>query len=142
MPLFVEEARGFCWSEASRATRRLSHRPCSNRSPRAFIDSDWRVRLHRSVRFLDAQVAYPPLHDIAELDWPALHASLDRLAEADLLPAEGAPSQANYRFKHALSQAYNRLLKSCRQALHVSTRTFCDDFRASVSRVARCPHPN
>ena len=50
----------------------------------------------------------------------ALQASLDRLAEADLLFIEGAPPQASYRFKHALIQdaAYESLLKSRRQALH------------------------
>jgi hypothetical protein len=47
-------------------------------------------------------------------------ASLERLAEADLLFVEGLPPQANYRFKHALIQdaAYDSLLKSRRQALH------------------------
>jgi predicted ATPase len=60
------------------------------------------------------------LRDVAELDEPALQASLDRLADADLLFVEGAPPQASYRFKHALIQdaAYDRLLKSRRQALH------------------------
>jgi hypothetical protein len=44
------------------------------------------------------------LLDIAELDELALQASLDRLADADLLFVDGAPPQANYRFKHALIQ--------------------------------------
>ena len=41
-------------------------------------------------------------------------------SDADLLISEGAGSQANYRFKHALIQdaAYESLLKSSRQALH------------------------
>ena len=45
---------------------------------------------------------------------------MDRLADADLLFVEGAPPEANYRFKHALIQdaAYDSLLKSRRQALH------------------------
>jgi predicted ATPase len=45
---------------------------------------------------------------------------LDRLAEADILIAEGVGEQATYRFKHALIQdaAYESLLKSRRQALH------------------------
>jgi tetratricopeptide (TPR) repeat protein len=69
---------------------------------------------------LGRDFAYPLLRDIAERDEPALQASLDRLAEADLLFVEGAPPQANYRFKHALIQdaAYDSLLKSRRQALH------------------------
>ena len=69
---------------------------------------------------LGRDFAYPLLRDVAEIDEPALQASLDRLADADLLFVEGAPPQANYRFKHALIQdaAYDSLLKSRRQALH------------------------
>ena len=60
------------------------------------------------------------LRGVAEMDEQALQASLDRLADADLLFVEGAPPEANYRFKHALIQdaAYDSLLKSRRQALH------------------------
>jgi hypothetical protein len=70
---------------------------------------------------LGRNFAYTLLCDVAELDEPALQAGLDRLAEADLLYVEGAPPQANYRFKHALIQdaAYDSLLKSRRQALHL-----------------------
>jgi class 3 adenylate cyclase/predicted ATPase len=69
---------------------------------------------------LGRDFAYRLLHSVAELDEPALQASLDRLADADLLFVEGAPPQASYRFKHALIQdaAYDSLLKSRRQALH------------------------
>jgi predicted ATPase len=69
---------------------------------------------------LGRDFAYPLLRDVAETDEPALQASLERLAEADLLFVEGAPPEANYRFKHALIQdaAYDSLLKSRRQALH------------------------
>jgi predicted ATPase len=56
----------------------------------------------------------------AGFDEPRLQAALDRLTEADLLFADGAPPTAAYRFKHALIQdaAYESLLKSRRQALH------------------------
>ena len=69
---------------------------------------------------LGRDFSYALLRDVAETDEPALQASLDRLADADLLFVEGAPPQANYRFKHALIQdaAYDSLLKSRRQALH------------------------
>jgi tetratricopeptide (TPR) repeat protein len=69
---------------------------------------------------LGREFGYPLLHAVAELDAPTLQASLDRLADADLLFVEGAPPQASYRFKHALIQdaAYDSLLKSRRQALH------------------------
>ena len=57
---------------------------------------------------------------VGGVDDPALQSALDRLAGADLLIAEGAGHEANYRFKHALIQdaAYDSLLKSRRQALH------------------------
>ena len=60
------------------------------------------------------------LRDVAEADEPAMQASLDRLAGADLLFVEGAAPEAKYRFKHALIQdaAYESLLKSRRQVLH------------------------
>ena len=69
---------------------------------------------------LGRDFVYALLRDVAEIDEPALQASLDRLADADLLFVEGAPPQAKYRFKHALIQdaAYESLLKSRRQALH------------------------
>jgi class 3 adenylate cyclase/predicted ATPase len=69
---------------------------------------------------LGRDFVYPLLRDVAEADETVLRSSLDRLADADLLFVEGAPPQANYRFKHALIQdaAYDSLLKSRRQALH------------------------
>ena len=69
---------------------------------------------------LGRDFVYVLLRDVAEIEEPALQASLDRLADADLLFVEGAPPEANYRFKHALIQdaAYESLLKSRRQALH------------------------
>ena len=69
---------------------------------------------------LGRDFAYSLLRDVAEIDEAALQASLDRLADADLLFVEGAPPEAKYRFKHALIQdaAYESLLKSRRQALH------------------------
>ena len=69
---------------------------------------------------LGRDFVYALLRDVAEIDEPALQASLDRLADTDLLFVEGAPPEAKYRFKHALIQdaAYESLLKSRRQALH------------------------
>ena len=69
---------------------------------------------------LGRDFTYALLRAVGEIDDPALQSALDRLAGADLLIAEGAGHQANYRFKHALIQdaAYDSLLKSRRQALH------------------------
>jgi predicted ATPase len=67
--------------------------------------------------------SYALLRDVASASAVAeagLLSALDRLADPDLLIAEGAGHEANYRFKHALIQdaAYDSLLKSRRQALH------------------------
>jgi hypothetical protein len=69
---------------------------------------------------LGRDFTYALLREVGGVDDPALQCALDRLADADLLIAEGAGPQANYRFKHALIQdaAYDSLLKSRRQALH------------------------
>jgi class 3 adenylate cyclase/predicted ATPase len=69
---------------------------------------------------LGRDFTYSLLRAVGGLEDTALHAALDRLAEADLLIAEGAGPEANYRFKHALVKdaAYQSLLKSRRQQLH------------------------
>ena len=69
---------------------------------------------------LGRDFVYALLREVAEIDEPALQASLDRLADADLLFIQGTPPEAKYRFKHALilDAAYDSLLKSRRQALH------------------------
>ena len=75
---------------------------------------------------------------------PALQSALDRLAGADLLFAEGARPEANYRFKHALIQdaAYDSLLKSRRQALHRRAAEILRDqpARATPSRRSIAHH--
>ena len=73
---------------------------------------------------LGRSFSYALLHSVAAVadgeSGAGLHPALDRLAEADILIAEGVGAQATYRFKHALIQdaAYDSLLKSRRQALH------------------------
>jgi class 3 adenylate cyclase len=53
---------------------------------------------------LGRDFVYALLREVAEIDESALQASLDRLADADLLFVEGGPPEAKYRFKHALIQ--------------------------------------
>ena len=67
--------------------------------------------------------SYSLLRTIAGMDDTPLQATLDRLADADILLVQGIPPDADYRFKHALIQdaAYENLLKSRRQALHRRT---------------------
>ncbi len=74
----------------------------------------------------------------AGFDEPRLHAALDRLTEADLLFADGAPPAAAYRFKHALIQdaAYESLLKSRRQALHRRAAEALRDANAEPEAIA------
>ena len=69
---------------------------------------------------LGRDFTYILLRAVGGIDDFALQSALDRLADADLLIAEGGASHANYRFKHALIQdaAHDSLLKSRRQALH------------------------
>jgi tetratricopeptide (TPR) repeat protein len=85
---------------------------------------------------LGRDFAYALLRDVAETDEPALQASLERLADADILFVEGAPPVASYRFKHALIQdaAYDSLLKSRRHALHRRTgEALRDQFAATAA---------
>jgi predicted ATPase len=84
---------------------------------------------------LGRDFTYLLLRDVAKVDEPTLQASLDRLADADLLFVEGAPPEAKYRFKHALIQdaAYESLLKSRRQALHAGA--------AEILRESASPEP-
>ena len=64
--------------------------------------------------------SYALLHAVAGIDDAALQATLERLADADILLVQGLPPDSDYRFKHALIQdaAYENLLKSRRQVLH------------------------
>jgi class 3 adenylate cyclase len=63
---------------------------------------------------------YSLLRTLAGMEDTDLQASLDRLAEADILLVQGLPPESEYRFKHALIQdaAYENLLKSRRHVLH------------------------
>jgi predicted ATPase len=64
--------------------------------------------------------SYGLLRALAGIEDAPLQATLERLAEADILLVQGLPPDSNYRFKHALIQdaAYENLLKSRRQVLH------------------------
>jgi class 3 adenylate cyclase/tetratricopeptide (TPR) repeat protein len=87
---------------------------------------------------LGREFAYPLLRGVAEPDELVLRASLERLADGDLLFVEGAPPHATYRFKHALIQdaAYDSLLKSRRQALH---RRAAEILRGDPERAVAAP---
>jgi class 3 adenylate cyclase/tetratricopeptide (TPR) repeat protein len=120
VPLFVEEVTRLLLERGEQGGVQAIP-PTLQQSLAARLD---RLGAAREVAQIGAVLgrdfAYKLLRDVAELDEPVLQASLDRLAEADLLFVEGASPQASYRFKHALVQdaAYDSLLKTRRQALH------------------------
>ena len=119
VPLFVEEVTRLLLERGDTGSQAVP--PTLQQSLAARLD---RLGAARDVAQIGAVLGrdfgYTLLRDVAEADETALQASLDRLADADLLFVEGAPPEAQYRFKHALIQdaAYDSLLKSRRQALH------------------------
>ena len=120
VPLFVEEVTRLLVERGERGGVQAIP-PTLQQSLAARLD---RLGPAREVAQIGAVLGrdfvYGLLRDVAEMDEQPLRASLDRLADADVLFVEGAPPGANYRFKHALIQdsAYESLLKSRRQALH------------------------
>ena len=128
VPLFVEEVTRLLVERGDTGSQAVP--PTLQQSLAARLD---RLGAAREVAQIGAVLGrdfvYALLRDVAEMDEPTLQASLDRLADADLLFVEGAPPQANYRFKHALIQdaAYESLLKSRRQALHRRAPRRCVD---------------
>ena len=120
VPLFVEEVTRLLLERGEQGGVQAIP-PTLQQSLAARLD---RLGAAREVAQISAVLGrdfvYALLRDVAEIDEPALQASLNRLADADLLFVEGAPPEAHYRFKHALIQdaAYESLLKSRRQELH------------------------
>ncbi len=120
VPLFVEEVTRLLLERGERGGAQAIP-PTLQQSLAARLD---RLGEAREVAQIGAVLGRGFSHGLLQaasgLDEAGLHSALERLAESDLLIAEGAGPQANYRFKHALIQdaAYESLLKSRRQALH------------------------
>jgi TolB-like protein/DNA-binding SARP family transcriptional activator/tetratricopeptide (TPR) repeat protein len=120
VPLFVEEVTRLLL-ERGDAGGLQAIPPTLQQSLAARLD---RLGEAREVAQIGAALGrdftYSLLSAVGGVDDLALQSALDRLAGADLLIAEGAGAQANYRFKHVLIQdaAYESLLKSRRRALH------------------------
>ena len=120
VPLFVEEVTRLLL-ERGEAGGLQAIPPTLQQSLAARLDTLGEAREVAQIgAVLGRDFTYALLRAVGGIDDPALQSALDRLADADLLISEGAGSQANYRFKHALIQdaAYESLLKSSRQALH------------------------
>jgi class 3 adenylate cyclase/tetratricopeptide (TPR) repeat protein len=123
VPLFVEEVARLLL-ERGEAGGLQAIPPTLQQSLAARLDRLGEAREVAQIgAVLGRDFTYALLRAVGGVDDPALQSALDRLAGADLLIAEGAGPQANYRFKHALIQdaAYDSLLKSRRQALHRRT---------------------
>jgi tetratricopeptide (TPR) repeat protein len=138
VPLFVEEVTRLLL-ERGEAGGLQAIPPTLQQSLAARLD---RLGDAREVAQIGAVLGrdfiYSLLRAVGGVDDPALQSALDRLAGADLLIAEGAGHEANYRFKHALIQdaAYDSLLKSRRQALH---RRAAELLRDEPERAAASP---
>jgi class 3 adenylate cyclase len=120
VPLFVEEVTRLLL-ERGEAGGLQAIPPTLQQSLAARLDRLGQAREIAQIgAVLGRDFTYALLRTVGGVKDPALESALDRLADADLLIAEGAGPQANYRFKHALIQdaAYESLLKSRRQALH------------------------
>jgi class 3 adenylate cyclase/tetratricopeptide (TPR) repeat protein len=81
------------------------------------------------------EFSYDLLQAVIALSEEELRASLERLADAELIYARGIPPEATYQFKHALIQdaAYQALLKSRRKDLHGRiARTIFEKFPAAA----------
>jgi class 3 adenylate cyclase/tetratricopeptide (TPR) repeat protein len=120
VPLFVEEVTRLLLERGERGGVQAIP-PTLQQSLAARLDRLGPAREIAQIgAVLGRDFSYSLLCDVAEVEKAVLQASLERLADADLLFVNGAPPQAAYRFKHALIQdaAYDSLLKSRRQALH------------------------
>ena len=124
VPLFVEEVTRLLLERNAQGGAQAIP-PTLQQSLAARLDRLGEAREVAQIgAVLGREFSYRLLSDVsssaAGFDELRLQAALDRLTEADLLFADGAPPTAAYRFKHALIQdaAYESLLKSRRQALH------------------------
>ena len=120
VPLFVEEVARLLL-ERGEAGGLQAIPPTLQQSLAARLDRLGEAREVAQIgAVLGRDFTYALLRAVGGVEDPALQSALEKLASADLLIAEGAGHEANYRFKHALIQdaAYDSLLKSRRQVLH------------------------
>ena len=122
MPLFVEEVTRLLLERGEQGGVHAIP-PTLQQSLAARLDRLGPAREMAQIgAVLGRNCAYLPARRLRKADETALagDGAWNGLSDVDLLFVEGAPPQANYRFKHALIQdaAYDSLLKSRRQALH------------------------
>jgi tetratricopeptide (TPR) repeat protein len=120
VPLFIEEVTRLLLEQGEQGGVQAIP-PTLQQSLTARLD---RLGPAREVAQIGAVIGrgfpYALLRAVAGMEDTALQASLERLADADILLVQGLPPDSDYRFKHALIQdaAYENLLKSRRQILH------------------------
>ena len=142
VPLFVEEVTRLLLERNAQGGAQAIP-PTLQQSLAARLDRLGEAREVAQIgAVLGRDFSYRLLRDVsssaAGFDELRLQAALDRLTEADLLFADGAPPTAAYRFKHALIQdaAYESLLKSRRQTLHRRAAEALRDANAEPEAIA------
>jgi predicted ATPase len=82
------------------------------------------------------EFSYELLHGASEIPEDDLQAELAKLADAELIYANGIPPEATYTFKHALIQdaAYDALLKSRRRQVHAKVARVLEKQFADTAR--------
>jgi class 3 adenylate cyclase/tetratricopeptide (TPR) repeat protein len=131
VPLFVEElTKAVLEARVQAPAALLSAVPHPALSVPATLHASLMARLDRlgsatrevaqAGAAIGRDFGYGLLTAITDLPEPQLREALDRLINAGLVFARGAPPEASYLFKHALVQdaAYGSLLRSRRQSLH------------------------
>jgi len=138
VPLFVEEVTRLLLERGEEGGARAIP-PTLQQSLAARLDRLGEAReVAQIAAVLGRDFTYSLLRAVGGVDDRFLQSALDRLADADLLIAEDAGRETNYRFKHALIQdaAYDSQLKSRRQALHRRAAEVLND---SAERAAAEP---
>jgi class 3 adenylate cyclase/predicted ATPase len=120
VPLFVEEVTRLLLERDGQAGADVIP-PTLQQSLMARLD---RLGSAREVAQIGSVIgggfSYKLLHEVTGMGDAPLQAALEKLADADIVLAQGLPPESEYRFKHALIRdaAYENLLKSRRQVLH------------------------
>ena len=133
VPLFVEEVTRLLL-ERSEQSDVEAIPPTLQQSLSARLDNLGAEReIAEMGAVLGREFSYALLRDVAGLPDASLQASLARLTNANILLVDGAAPEARYRFRHALIQdaAYENLIKSDRQALHVRAAEVLRDSAAA-----------
>ncbi|PPQ30661.1 AAA family ATPase [Rhodopila globiformis] len=130
VPLFVEELTKAVLEAGTQASAALLAIPHPALSVPPTLHASLMARLDRlgpaarevaqAGAVIGREFGYALLASVTDLPEPQVREALERLINAGLVFARGAPPEASYLFKHALVQdaAYGSLLRGRRQGLH------------------------